>query len=134
MQGFQLTTEQVIEILSVYATADLRLEAVATTPGWNVIGAFTMPASATLRLDLLGAVSDLSLTLRVRLYCVTTGYVGPVSGSDATLASLVESQAFSGNIDLVGGLLYQFQAEVTGAVGTPYFGVVRRATLQGTDV
>lgn len=131
MQGLGLTQEQIIEILSVYATAEQYLDAVAATPGWYVIGAFTMPATADLRTDVLGAVSDPSLTLRVRLYCVSPGAVGPVSGSEATLGTLSDSQALSGAISLTAGLIYQFQAEVTGAAGSGYFGVVRRATLAG---
>jgi hypothetical protein len=131
MQGLALTTEQIIEILSVYATAEQYLEAVAATPGWNVIGAFTMPASASVRVDCLGSVSDASLTLRVRVYDITTGSVGVVSGSTAQTSSTTDAQAFSGTFDLVGGHAYQFQAEVTGGVGDGFFGVVRRATLNG---
>jgi hypothetical protein len=132
MQGFALTQEQIIEVLSVYATAEQQLDAVAATPGWYVIGAFTMPASADLRVDIMGSVSDVSLVQRVRLYCVTAGAVGAVSGSEATLNTLADSQAFSGVVTLTAGRIYQFQAEVTGATGSAYFGVVRRATLAGT--
>jgi hypothetical protein len=132
MSGFALTQEQIIEILSVYATAEQYLDAVAATPGWYVIGGFTMPATASLRTDVLGSVSDASLTERVRLYCVTPGSVGVVSGSEASLNSLTDVRAFSGVISLTGGRVYQFQAEVTGNAGSAYFGVVRRATLAGT--
>jgi hypothetical protein len=132
MQGLAVTTEQIIEILSVYATAEQYLEAVAATPGWYVIGGFPMPATADLRLDVIGSVSDDSaLQLRVRLYCVTPGQLGVVSGSEATLNSETDVQAYSGKITLTGGRLYQFQAEVTGAAGANYFGAVRRATLAG---
>lgn len=131
MQGFALTQEQIIEIISVYATAEQYIDAVAATPGWYVIGGFTMPASADVRVDLLGAVSDVSLAARVRLYCVSAGSVGPVSGSEAQLGTLADSQAFSGIVSLVAGRIYQFQAEVTGGSGAGLFGVVRRATLDG---
>jgi len=131
MQGLALTQEQIIEILSVYATAEQYIDAVAATPGWNVIGGFTMPASADVLVDVIGAVSNAALALRVRLYCTTSGSVGAVSGSEAQLATTTDSQAFSGVVSLVGGRTYQFQAEVTGAAGTGYFGAVRRATLAG---
>jgi len=132
MQGFALTQEQIIEVLSVYATAEQYLDAVAATPGWYVIGAFTMPATAELRVDMIGAVSDDALlTLRARLYCVTPGAIGPVSGSEASLNTEADSQAFSGVVSLTGGRTYQFQAEVTGGAGVNLFGTVRRATLAG---
>ncbi len=134
MQGFALTTEQIIEVLSVYATAEQYIDAVAATPGWYVIGGFSMPASADVRVDLIGSVSAASLTVRVRLFCVTTGAVGAVSGSEAQLSSTLDTQAFSGVVSLVGGRAYQLQAEVTGFAGAIYFGVVRRATLSGVDV
>ena len=133
MQGLELTTEQIIEILSVYATAEQYLEAVAATPGWNVIGAFTMPASAELRVDMIGSVSDAGLALRVRLYDITAGSVGAVSGSTAQLNSTTDTQAYSGVVELVGGHKYQFQAEVTGLAGSAYFGVVRRAMPVGVE-
>jgi len=132
MQGFALTLEQIIEIISVYATAEQYIDAVAATPGWYVIGGFTMPATADLRTDVMGSVSDANLQERVRLYCVSPGSVGPVSGSEATLNSLTDIQAFSGVVTLTAGRVYQFQAEVTGGAGAGLFGSVRRATLAGT--
>lgn len=131
MQGLALTPEQIIEILSVYATAEEYIDAVAATPGWTVIGAFAMPATADVLVDLVGLVSDASLTLRVRLYCTTPGAVGVVSGSTAQLTSTTDLQVGSGVVSLTGGRAYQFQAEVTGAAGSGFFGVVRRATLAG---
>ncbi len=131
MQGFALTQEQIIEVLSVYATAEQYLDAVAATPGWYVIGGFDMPASADIRVTVIGSVSNASLILKVRLCCVTTGFVGAVSGSDAQLSTVTDSEAFGGTVSLVGGRTYQFQAEVTGTSGVNYFGTVRRATLAG---
>ena len=132
MQGFALTQEQVIELLSVYATAEQYLEAVAVTPGWYVIGGFPMPADADVQVDVIGAVSDAALALRVRLYDVTDGEVAAVSGSEATTSETTDTQFFSGVVTLQGGHLYQWQAEVTGGAGVNLFGVVRRATLRGT--
>lgn len=132
MQGFALTLEQIIEIISVYATAEQYIDAVAATPGWYVIGGFPMPATADIRLDMIGSVSDPSLTLRSRLYCVTPGAVGIVSGSEVTLNSTNDTEAFSGVFTLTAGRIYEFQAEVTGNAGSSYFGVVRRDCLAGT--
>lgn len=133
MQGFALTTEQIIEILSVYSTPEREIEAVAATPGWNVIGAFVMPASADILVDIMGSVSVDSLTLRVRLYDITPGSIGVVSGSIAQLNSETDVQAYSGRITLQGGHKYQFQAEVTGGSGDGFFGVLRRAQLAGQE-
>lgn len=134
MPGFALTQEQIIEILSVYATAERIIDAVAATPGWHVIGAFTMPASADVLVDVVGSVSDDSaLTLRVRLFDITPGSVGPVSGSTASTTSETDVRFTSGSITLTGGHLYQFQAEVTGGSGSSLYGAVRRATLSGIE-
>lgn len=133
MQGLELTTEQIIEILSVYATAEQYIDAVAATPGWTVIGAFTMPATADVLVDVLGSVSNVALALRVRIYDITPGSVGAVSGSTAQLNSTTDTQAYSGVVSLVGGHKYQFQAEVTGLAGSAYFGVVRRAMPVGVQ-
>ncbi len=131
MQGFALTQEQIIEVLSVYATAEQYIEGVTATPGWYVIGAFSMPATANLLVDVLGSVSDATLTLRVRVYDITPGSVGAISGSVAQLNSVTDVAGRSGTITLTGGHTYQFQAEVTGGSGNNYFAVVRRATLAG---
>jgi len=134
MSGFALTQEQIIEVLSVYATAERQVDAVAASPGWHVIGAFSMPASADVRVDAIGSVSDdATLTMRVQLFDITPGLVGPVSGSVASTTSETDVQFFSGVVSLVGGHAYQFQAEVTGGVSSSFYGVVRRACLAGVE-
>jgi hypothetical protein len=131
MQGFALTTEQIYELLSVYATADQTIDAVAATPGWHVIGAFMMPATYGVRVDALGSVSDAALTMRVRLFDITPGSLGPVSGSEASTTSRTDVRFYGGSIELMGGHTYQFQAEVTGGAGSSLYGAMRRATLEG---
>jgi hypothetical protein len=132
MQGFALTQEQIIEIISVYSSAAQSILAVAAEPGWNVIGAFPMPTTADIRLDVIGSVSDPTLTMECRVYCVTPGFVGEVSGSRAQLNSTVDVEVFSGHFPLTGGRLYQMQCQVVGNVGDGYFGLVRRAAPAGT--
>lgn len=133
MKGFGLTYEQIIEVLSVYATAEQQIAAVAASPGWHVLGTFTMPASAPLITDVFASVTDASLVCRVRLYDITPGSVGEVSGSRAETNATQDTQVFSGVITLTGGHIYQWQAEVVGASGDAFFGVVRRATLDGVS-
>lgn len=129
MLGLGLTTEQIVEILSAYSAADEEIMAVTATPGWNVVGGFTMPVTATVLLDVMGSVSDAALTMHARLYCVTPGHVGEVTGSTATIASTTDVRALSGEFELAGARAYQFQVEVTGGAGDNFFGVIRAATL-----
>lgn len=131
LSGLALTTEQVIEILSLYATSQQPILAVAADPGWNVIGAFPMPTTADIRLDVIGSVSDPSLTMIARLYCVTPGFVGEVSGSRVQLTSMIDVEVFSSQFTLPGNMLYQVQVEVVGNAGDSYFGYVRRAAPAG---
>lgn len=131
LSGLALTTQQVIEILSLYSAAQQSIVAVAVAPGWNVIGAFPMPTDADIRLDVIGSVSDASLTMTTRMYCVSPGFVGPVSGSSVQIASTTDVEVFSGVFTLQGGRLYQVQVEVVGAAGDDFFGLVRRAAPAG---
>lgn len=131
LSGLALTAQQTIDILSLYATSQEPVLAVATEPGWTVIGGFPMSTSADIRLDVTGSVSDVSLVLNTRLYCITPGFVGEVSGSRVQLTGLIDTQVLSGKFTLFGGRLYQVQAEVVGNAGGSYFGYVRRAAPAG---
>jgi hypothetical protein len=131
MQTLGLTTEQFIEVISLYSAPQTPIAAVAAEPGWFVIGGFFMPASATIRLDLIGSVSDDSLTLSTRLYCVTDGFAGVVGGSLVSLATVVDTRQLSSAFTLEGGRLYQVQAQVVGDAGDDFFGYVRRLTPAG---
>lgn len=131
LSGLALTTQQTIEILSLYATSQQPILAVVADPGWTVVGTFPMPTTADIRLDLIGSVSDPSLTMIARLYCTTAGFAGEVSGSRVQLTSLIDAEMFSAQFTLNGGRIYQVQAEVTGNAGDSYFGYVRRAAPAG---
>jgi hypothetical protein len=130
MLGLGLTTEQIIEILSAYSAAESTVPAVPASPGWRVVGAFPMPITASgIVLSAVGSVSDDSLTMRLRLFCITPGAVAEVAGSRVTITSTTDTQASSGTFALVGGRVYQFQAEVTGDTGSHFFGVVESAFI-----
>lgn len=131
LSGLALTQAQIIEILSLYSSATEAIVAVAVAPGWRVIGAFPMPTSANIRLDVLGSVSDASLAMTTRLYDITPGFIGPVSGSDAQIMSLIDAEIFSGVFGLIGSHRYQVQSQVVGNAGDNYFGTVRRAAPAG---
>jgi hypothetical protein len=131
LSGLALTQEQIIEILSLYATAMDPIDAVSEAPGWCVIGGFPMPTNADIRLDVMGSVSDESLVMTTRLYDITPDWVGPVNGSEAQTTSTTGAEVFSGIFTLLGGHLYQVQSQVVGNVGTTFFGTVLRAAPAG---
>ena len=127
LSGLALTKEETIEILSLYATSNRPILARAAEPGWEVLGTFPFPATADIRLDVTGVVSDDTLTLTTRVYCVTDGFVGEVSGSRVSLSSTIDVQGYSSQFTLVGGRLYQIQSQIIDNEGDDYFGYVRRA-------
>lgn len=131
MQGLALTTEQIIETISLYSTSAQQISGVSVAPGWQVVGAFPMPTTASVRLDVLGSVSDASLVMSVRLYCVTAGFVGVVSGSMVSIASTTDVEQFSGVFSLTGARQYQVQSQVVGNAGVSYFGNLRRVAPTG---
>jgi hypothetical protein len=132
LSGLALTTEQIIEVISMYASSDAGILAVAAAPGWKVIGTFPMPTNANVTLDLTGCVSDPSLTLSARLYCVSPGFIGAIVGSIAQLqGNTIDDRVFSSTCALAGGRLYQIHAQVVGAEGDAFFGSVRRACPVG---
>jgi hypothetical protein len=127
MEGIGLTMTDQIEIISAYTATNQTIAAVAAEPGWLVVGAFNLPIGSAARLQIIGEVSDPSLVMNVRLFDMTA--VAPVSGSNASLATTVDSTATSGVITLMGGREYQIQAEVVGNAGAAYFGSMKSATL-----
>ena len=125
MKGFGLTSRPSIEVLSAYSAPQDDIESVATTPGWHVVGAFPMPLTAELRLELVGLVSEAGLTMRARFFDVTDN--APVASSDASITATVDTRALGPVIELEGGHLYQIQVEVTGGGDPDQFGTMRMA-------
>ncbi len=126
MKGVALTTEEQLEIIASVQTGNKVVLAVAAAPGWNVIGEFYLPVGAPARLEAIGAVSDASLAMTVRLFDLAD--VAAISGSPARLTALSYTRVLSGLFDLLGGRTYQIQAQVVGNLGDTYFGSVN-ATL-----
>ncbi len=129
MSGFGTTQTDSLEVITAYIAQSGEIPAVAADPGWRVLGAFFLPISSSARVELIGSVSNVILTLTVRLFDMTTG--APVSGSTVQVVTTTDDRELSGVFQLLGGHLYQFQAEVTGAAGTAYFGKVKSASLTG---
>jgi len=132
-QGFALTSASSVEIVAAYAAPLTTIQAVASTPGWIVLGAFYLPKSCDARLDAMMVVSDSSLTCRVRLYDVTVdsslGAAARVIPGGVSTSSETIVRQLGGVVALKAGHIYQIQAEVTGNSGDAYFGVVPTATI-----
>jgi hypothetical protein len=126
MEGLALTAEALIEVLSTYSSTDKVVPAVPATPGWFVVGAFTLKVSAKAVLALIGSVSNASLTMHARLFDLTA--LVPVSGTIA-LTDLSDAQRTSPELSLVGGHVYQMQVEVLGDAGDDNFGSVKSLQL-----
>ncbi len=125
MKGFGLTSRPTLEVLSAYSAPQQDIESVAATPGWHVIGAFPMPATAELRLELIGLVSGAGLTLRARFFDLTAG--APVAGSEASITATTDTLQLGPVVELTGGHLYQMQAECTGGGASDEVATVRAA-------
>jgi hypothetical protein len=122
-KGFGLTIAPEIEVLAAYAAPQGEIPAVAASPGWHVVGAFRLELTATLRIELIGSVSDAALTMRARLFDLED--VAPVASMQASLSALTDEAAYAARVELTGNRIYQIQVEVTGAVGSDKFGVLR---------
>jgi hypothetical protein len=126
-QGFALTNAATGEVFAYSSGRSDPIPGVAATPGWQVIGAFFFPFTFDVRLDVIALVSDPSLTVRVRLFDMTTAE--PVSGATAQTTSQTSARALSGVVSLQGNRVYEIQAECTGAAGDDFFAIVQNATV-----
>lgn len=127
MTGFPLTQPASLEIVLATTSGQRTLQAVAATPGWYVVDEFPLARSVSAGLDVLGLVSAAGLTMRVRLFDVTTASV--VGGVGVTITATAATRAQSARAALTGGRVYQLQAEVTGGTGDGNFGVLQQAAL-----
>lgn len=126
MNTLSLTDTAEIEVLATYAAPEKVIPAVASEPGWYVVGAFRMPVPSDVRIEAYASVSDPSLVLRVRLFSLTE--VEPVSGSEATTSSTVDVRILSALFTLAADD-YQMQAEAVGGVGEGLFGALKTMTV-----
>lgn len=104
------------------------IPAVVSEPGWYVLGVVPVDADQDSKLELIGSVSGGSLVLTARLYCISSGTVGEVTGSRVSTSSTIDFRVISpAKFRLSANRLYQVHAQVVGAAGDFYFGLVRRA-------
>jgi len=128
MQTIGLTTSTQVEVISAYTATNQTISAVAAEPGWYVIGAFFLSIDVEdAQLEAIGAVSDPSLVMNVRLFDMTDGE--PVSGAQVSLSSMLDTRVLSGLFSLSGQRTYQMQAETIGGSGGTLFGTLKAATL-----
>ncbi len=114
------------------AIADERaVQAVAATPGWEVVAAFYFAAAppATV-LEAIMLVSQGLLTGRVRIYDTVAAAV--VAGSTLSTSSTSDARLVTADIAgvLVAGRIYQLQVECTGGTTLDDFVVLRSASLK----
>lgn len=115
-----------VQIVAAYSTGKEVVQAVAESPGWVVLGGFHLVRSVTCRLEALGQVSGEGLTLRVRLWDMSTLQA---VGSPVQIVSVPPVRRLGGQVSLTGGRHYQVQAECVGGSTEADFGVVPSVTL-----
>jgi hypothetical protein len=125
--GHALEPADTVEVVAAYSAPKKQIPAVATTPGWRVVGSFFLPRTVKARLDMIASVSASGLTCRARLLDLATN--APVSGSTATTTSQTPARALSGIVSLTGNRSYQIQVECTGATGDDKFADFETATI-----
>lgn len=133
MRTLALTQDVEVQVL-VANTAGLHdIDAVVSSPGWYAAGAFRMPATALVRLEIFGNVSNSPLILRAKLYCLRkddgTTIAEDVSGSYVTVSEQVTARAVSGAFELLGGREYSIEFEITGGASSSLFGSLLTAQL-----
>lgn len=119
MQAIAISNTANVQVISAYTALNQQVAAVAVSPGWMVAGAFYLAVNATVKLRMVGVVSVGGNLLRARLYDRTA--VAIVSGSTTPdVTALVDEKVDSGAVELIGGHIYQMQAECIGASGFGY--------------
>src|SRR5690606_25730797 len=78
MSGFAVEKVTSLEVVAAWVAPKRVVPAVASSPGWYVMGEYYLPKSTMAQLDVVGCVSDASLTLRARLWDVQAA--APVPG------------------------------------------------------
>lgn len=126
MSGFAVEKVTSLEVVAAWVAPKRVVPAVASSPGWYVMGEYYLPKSTMAQLDAVGAVSHESLTLRVRLWDTTAKAV--VQGG-VSITSVAGTRIKGARVSLTGGRTYQVQAECTGGSGDTLFGVAETVTI-----
>lgn len=114
------------EVVSAYAASRQTIPSYIEDPSWQVIGAFFLPLTGDARVDALGSVSENGLTLKVRLFDLTT--LLPVPG-EVVIVSTSPTRALGPVVGLTGGRSYQIQAMCTGGNSTSKFATLDTVSL-----
>lgn len=126
-QGFALESASSVEVIAAYSAPHTAVLAVASAPGWYVVGAFYLPKAVRARLDAMITISSSGLTCTVRLYDMHAK--AAVSGATVSTTSQALERKLSGMVTLPGNRLYQIQAQCIGTVGDQRFAVIENATI-----
>lgn len=119
-------TDGLVEVISTYVAGPVTVDAVATAPAWVILSSFRIPVNVSVQMEVVGLV-DAGNAMSVRLYDVTDAEV--VSGSEVDVSGTIDDRELSGNFDLLGSKVYQYQVQVIGPAGV---GILRSAQLNST--
>ena len=125
MRTIALTQTPQIEVISAVSAANQSVPSVNGASGWFVVGSLYIPVTAAARLEVVGIVSGAGLVMNARLFDMSLA--APVGGTDVNIDALIDQRVASGRVELQGGHIYQFQAQLL--TETPAFGIVKTATL-----
>lgn len=126
-QGHALEEADTTQVVAAFNAAHRHILAVSSEPGWYVLGTFFLPQSCQATLEIQGCVSDPSLTLKARLFDMSTAQ--GVSGCLVSGNPLTVTRMRSGLVNLTGARSYQVQAECLGGVDDGLFAVISDATI-----
>ncbi len=126
MSGFAVEKVTSLEVVAAWVAPKRVVPAVASSPGWYVMGEYYLPKSTMAQLDVVGCVSDVSLTLRARLWDVQAA--APVPG-EVQIKKVDGDRVKGARVSLLGNRRYQVQVECTGGAGDTLFGVAETATI-----
>lgn len=124
MRTIALTNTPQIEVVSPYSTSNQQVPAVNADSAWLVVGSFYIPITMLARLEAIGLVVAPATRMSIRLFDM--GGAEPVQGTVFNIDTSVDSRGVSGRVELRGGRIYQFQAQVLGLDG---FGLLKSACL-----
>lgn len=124
--NFLIAETASVEVLSAYYSPQGTVPAVATEPGWYVLGGFFLAKSTQARLDVLGLVSQEGLICTVRLFDLKAAI--PIA-HPVVLTSQTATRVLGDQVGLTGDRNYQIQAQCVGGESDADFAVLHSVTL-----
>jgi len=127
MLSFGLETASSADVVAAYSAPQTVIPAVATTPGWYVVGHFYLPKSVRARLDMIMQVSGAGLSVNARLFDMQA--LAPVTSAACSSTSLTAERKLSPPVNLTGNRRYQIQVECIGTPADDAFALVSTGSI-----